>query len=109
MQTWMETIELADLGEKNLHNAKLQNFVDVIRIFERIYTIFHLSINKPAFPIKNFLLISGKVVMCFPKVFCNFILFTIVISDRYFVFIIYFAFRLTIVGCFSALQFHKRY
>ena len=41
-----------------------------------------LGINLLSLP-----LIPAKVVICFPTVFCNFILTTIAIPDRFFAFI----------------------
>ena len=63
------------------------NFVNVIKILQRMYSFFDLTRNYLDFPIKNFLLIPAKVVICFPTVFDNFILFTATIADRPFVFI----------------------
>ena len=52
-----------------------------------MYSFFDFPRKKPAFPIKNFLLISLEVMIFFPTVFIKVILFTIVIFDRFFVFI----------------------
>ena len=52
-----------------------------------MYSFFDLLKDEPAFFINNFLLIPAKVAVCFPTMFCNFILFTIAIRDRSFAFI----------------------
>ena len=62
------------------------NFVKVIRVFQVKHSFFDLPMNEPAFPMNNFLLIPAKVVIYFPTVFPNFILFTVAIPERRFVF-----------------------
>ena len=52
-------------------------FVNVIRILQRMYSFFDLPRNYTAFSINNFHLIPAKAVICFPTVHHNFILFTI--------------------------------
>ena len=58
------------------------NFINVIRILQRMYGFFDLPRNAPAFRINKVLLIAAKAVVRFPTVFCNFILITILIPDR---------------------------
>ena len=52
-----------------------------------MYGFLDLPRSLPAFPINGFLLIPTIVVIYFPTVFCNFILFPIAIPDRSFVLI----------------------
>ena len=51
-----------------------------------MHSFFDLPRNEPAFPINNFLLIPAKDMICFPTVFRNFILLTVAIPNRCFVF-----------------------
>ena len=64
----------------------VENFANVIRKLPRLYSFSDLPRSQPAFPLNNFLLIPGKVVICFPIMFFNFILVTMATPDRSFVF-----------------------
>ena len=70
---------------------------------ECMVSLIFLGINLPSLSI-TFFLILFKVVICLPAVFSNFILITVAISDRSFVFIwsrFQRPFRFPEVGCFT--------